>query len=38
MSRNFYVRTHVNFTGVNKVETIERVPFTANVKLKLRIS
>ena len=40
MSRNFYLRTHVNFTGVNKIETIERfrVPFTAIVKLKLRIS
>ena len=40
MSRNFYVLAHVNFTGVNKIETIERfrVPFTAIVKLKLRIS
>ena len=40
MSRNFYVLVHVNFTGVNKIGTIERfrVPFTANVKLKLRIA
>ena len=40
MSRNFYVLAHVNFTGVNKIGTIERfrVPFTANVKLKLRIA
>ena len=34
------ILTHVDFTGVNKIETIERfrVPFTANVKRKLRIS
>ena len=40
MSRNFYVRTDVNFMGVNNIETIERfrVPFTANVKFKLRIA
>ena len=40
MSRNFYVLAHVNFTGVNKIETKERfrVPFTAIVKLKLRNS
>ena len=40
MSRNFYVLAHVNFTGVNKIEAKERfrVPFTAIVKLKLRIS
>ena len=40
MSRNFYLRTRVNFMGVNKMETKERfrVPFTANVKLKLRIA
>ena len=40
MSRNFYVLAHVNFMGVNNIETIGRfrVPFTAIVKLKLRIS
>ena len=40
LSRNFYVRTDVNFMGVNKIETKERfrVPFTANVKLMLRIA
>ena len=40
MSRNFYVRTDVNFMDGNKIETKERfrVPFTANVKLKLRIA